>query len=339
MLLDKMLHRKNEKVISSRTSRNVSEMRSPSPCPFSHHPPSEQMEPFPEFEYDDENKSACDVDHCTLHCKHNVCQYLCKLEKKTNIEPKPCTQDCKNNAVSHAAVSIDRARIHSISRKNLAATKRAYLHVNKAATITVELRSATALIEKLRNQNLLDFRSHLHRHPHYTYSTLYKAAQYCHAARAADSLVDKIFDYFMFTLSYLPKYSRHMSIAELGKEMRDFMHLKVVLWASEWCLWNDLAEDDDELTRSSKLEAGVGHLLKRQSKDTVKEGVDAVINRVDELVERVMAVLVWWDGVGKGVEIEDAEFEGSDWSVESLVSDWYDDEFSDSKDSSHDDPE
>jgi len=335
MMRDKESHRRN-KVISSRTNKNT---RSPSPCPFSHRSNPEQMEPFPEFELNDEDKSTCNADHCTLHCKHKVCRYLRKLGKRGNIEPKPCTHDCGKSAVAHAAISINLARIHSLSRKNLAATKRSYLRVNKEATMTVELSSAMAAVEKLRNQHLLDFRSHLHRHPHYTYSTLYKASQYHHAARAADNLIDEILDYFTFTLAHLAENSRHMSIAELEKEMQDFMHLKVLWWAAEWCLWNDLCKDDDELTRSLKLEAGMGHLLKRQLKDAAKEGVDAVMNRVDELIERVMAVLVWWDRVGKGAEFEDAEFEGSDWSVESVVSDWYDDEFSDSRDSSHDDPE
>jgi len=338
MLPDKKSHKGNE-VLSSRTGKNMSNTRSPSPSPFSHRPPPEQIEPFSEFDFDDEDKGTHNADHCTLHCKHNVCRYLRKLEKKRNIEPKPCTHDCGKSSVAHAAISINLAQIHSLSRKNLAATKRSYLRVNKEATMTVELSSATAVVENLRNQHLLDFRSHLHRHPHYTYSTLYKASRYHHAARAADNLIDEIFDFFTFTLAHLPENSRHMSIAELEKEMQDFMHLKVLWWASEWCLWNDLGKEDDELTRSLKLEAGMGYLLKRQLKDAVKEGVDAVMNRVDELIERVMAVLVWWDRVGKGVEIEDAEFEGSDWSVESVVSDWYDDEFSDSRDSSHDDPE
>ncbi|EDU43699.1 predicted protein [Pyrenophora tritici-repentis Pt-1C-BFP] len=310
--------------------------RNPSPCPFSPVLPPALMEPFPDFKDEYESLEPYDPHHCNLHCPHHVCKSLRKLDEKNHIAPKPCIHNDRH-APPIFRGPFNLSRIPSLSRRSFAATKRAYGLNDKAGKIRVELTSAIALVQKLRDEKRLDFCCHLLSHPHYTWNAVYKRSQFQPAAHAADALVDKLLEYLRCMLSRFPTLMREVTIAQLEKEMQDFMYLEVLWWAAEWCLCKAPSKKDSERKRGSMLRRAMVTALVQRSEGKQRRGVDLVMNRADEVVNRVMGVLVWWDGVNRDVEIEEEEFEGSVGSVETVVGEWNDGAFSEpSSGSNHD---
>ncbi|CAA9961117.1 hypothetical protein PTMSG1_04501 [Pyrenophora teres f. maculata] len=113
-----------------------------------------------------------------------------------------------------------------------------------------------------------------------------------------------------------------MTIAELETEMQDVMHLEALWWGAEWCLCKVLSKKYSERRRRSMLRGAMVTALIQRSEGEQKRGMNLVMDRVDEVVRRVMGVLVWWDGVNRAVEIEEEEFEGSVGSCETVVDEW-----------------
>ncbi|KAI4660163.1 uncharacterized protein J4E79_005968 [Alternaria viburni] len=108
----------------------------------------------------------------------------------------------------------------------------------------MDLKSATALVRKMRSMAYLDVTKYLRGSKHFKRSTTLYPAQYLAATRAANILISKLLNYLSITLSPLKNQARTLTIAELVKEMTEVMRLDIFWWVveAERVLW--LGEKD-----------------------------------------------------------------------------------------------
>ena len=76
--------------------------------------------------------------------------------------------------------------------------------------------------------------------------------------------------------------------------MKEAMRMELFWWMAEWCLPNSLRRWNDERTKAAKLAAGYSHARKRWVDGKLNKGVEALLQRTEEVVETVVSVLVWW---------------------------------------------
>jgi len=142
----------------------------------------------------------------------------------------------------------------------------------------------------------LDITKYLRGSKHFTRSTTLYPSQYLTATRAANILISKLLNYLSITLSPLENQTRTLTIAELVKEITEMMRLEIFWWVSEWCFRNQVERIDNAAERAWKLKGCFGLARRTWIKGTMSRGVEVLFERMEGIVETVVAVLLWWDG-------------------------------------------
>ena len=235
-----------------------------------------------------------DIDHCIQHCEHRICRSITDKDRKRNIEPKVCR--CCRQLPALEDTSLEQERISRLRLQDILAARRAYEMTSHDKTITLDLKSTTALTKKMRSMGYLDVTKHLRASKHFTRSTTLYPAQYLAATRAANILISKLLNYLSITLSPLENQTRTLTVADLVKEMTEVMRLDIFWWVSEWCFRNQVEKRDNAVERAWKLKGCFGLARRTWIKGTMSRGVEVLFERMEGVVEMAVAVLLWWDG-------------------------------------------
>ncbi|RAR02570.1 hypothetical protein DDE82_005658 [Stemphylium lycopersici] len=307
---------RTEWIPRSKAFGRISRARSASPCPFTNRSPPEQMEPFPVYEEDEkewEKWKACieavpspygGTNHCNQHCRRRACRTTTHYDKKRHIVQRAC--ECNSQTALKDDASDDKRASH-LTSKCVTNAQCVYKVASKDAFLTLGLDSSTSLVRKLRAMGSLDIRSHLRRHCDFTPSTLRYRNDYRAATRSANQFIGKLILYLQITLSTLPGQKSRISITGLEGAMKEAMRLELFWWMAEWCLPNRLKGWDDKRTKAAKLAAGYSHARKAWVDGKVDKGVEALWQRIEEVVETVVSVLVWWSELEKQESCEMAK--------------------------------
>lgn len=111
----------------------------------------------------------------------------------------------------------------------------------------------------------------------------------------ANILISKLLHYLSITLLPLENQTRTLTIADLVKEMTEVMRLDIFWWVSEWCFRNQVEKRDNAVERAWKLKGCFGLARRTWIKGTMSRGVEVLFERMEGVVEMVVAVLLWWD--------------------------------------------
>ncbi|KAJ5063177.1 hypothetical protein J3E74DRAFT_445604 [Bipolaris maydis] len=317
---------------SSLPSRCSPGARFPSPCSFSPVPPPDQTEPFPAYEEDETewdkwNEWNEDIrtvpyklDHCTQHCMRPICRSVTRSKERRNVDQGACL--CSLEPRQPAATDWTAAvQLQQLSEQDLAAVQRAYERTNKHDVITVNLATAITLVDLLRQTYHLQLPSRLQWDPDFTPSVLVHKTQYNAAIQSTNDLIDKLFVHLMLLM---PNQTRHIEVHELQRTMHSVMRLEFFWWQATWCFKQQQQErmpkeGDPQVRRMMKdgfVRARRRYIFGKQS-----VGMQAMMEKLEDVVEMVVGVLVWWSRCTRpwAVENEDAESVGLESSVASFV--------------------
>ncbi|KAF5853763.1 hypothetical protein GGP41_006508 [Bipolaris sorokiniana] len=305
--------------------------RSPSPCPFSPLPPSEQTEPFPTYkedekEWDEWNEWNEDIrtvpyrlDHCTQHCRRPICRSVTRGKERRNVDQGACLCSLEPPP---ATDSISQVQIQQFSEEDIAVVQATYNRTNKQDFITVNLATAITLVDLLRQTYYLNLCSRLQWDPDFTSNVLLHSDQYYAATQSTNELVDKLFVHLMLLLAPMPNQTRYIEVQELEQTMQSVMRLEFFWWQSQWCFKQQgrIPREDDLHVRMMK--DGFVRARRRYISGKQSMGVQVMMEKLEDIVEMAVSVLVWWSEYTSqlAVEIEEAESIGLDSSVASFVS-------------------
>lgn len=290
--------------LRSSISEILDRARSPSPCRFAHQPPAHQLEQFPAYgekdgdweewkrNSDQVTVNDHDIDHCIRHCMHLICRDITDKDRKRNMEPKACR--CCRRLPLLEETSSNQERISCLRLQDILAAQRAYEKTGHDETITLKLGPATALVKKMRSMGYLNLTKYLRASKQFTGDTTLHRAQYLAATRAANILISKLLNYLSITLSPLKNQTRTLTIAQLVKEMTETMRLDIFWWMSEWCFRNQVERSDNAMERARKLKGYFGMARRNWINETMSRGVKVLFERMEGVVEMVVAVLLWW---------------------------------------------
>jgi hypothetical protein len=75
--------------------------------------------------------------------------------------------------------------------------------------------------------------------------------------------------------------------------MQGAMRLEIFWWVSEWCLLNKVRRTDNCVTRALNLKGGFYVARKAWIRGASSKGIKVLLERMDRIVELVVAVLLW----------------------------------------------
>jgi hypothetical protein len=262
------------------------------------------MEPFPAYEED-----ACDwenwkqnnmtvtvnehaIEHCLQHCERIMCRHIGYENDSQNNVPTPCT--CSLPPMLEET-PFNQDRISRLRLQDILAAQRTTNVTTSSDTITLELHSANAIVKKLHSMGYLDFARYLRACPYFTKKTILYDTQYVVATRAANVLISKILVYLSTTLSPLENQRRTLPVADLMRELQGALRVDIFWWVSEWCFRHAVRRTDDAAERANGLKTGFGVARREWISGTLDMGVNVLEDRMERVVELVVAVLQWWD--------------------------------------------
>ncbi|CAO2649844.1 Nn.00g011360.m01.CDS01 [Neocucurbitaria sp. VM-36] len=194
--------------------------------------PLDELEPFPDFvdiwdhwEEDDDDFGVQDayMQHCIVHCNQRVCRWNTQHTKSAEGKEWKCTRRCESRKSNLPAVpAFGKDSLDKLTRKAVEVADRAYEKMNGQEMLTIDLQSALAIVERLNNIGILDFKFHLIGSPRFTASTLLHGRDYVRAAMDANSFIKKLSAYFSTSLTLLPGQTRPISICDLEEEMQKY---------------------------------------------------------------------------------------------------------------------
>ncbi|OAL57394.1 hypothetical protein IQ07DRAFT_638728 [Pyrenochaeta sp. DS3sAY3a] len=248
----------------------------------------DELEPFPDLG----NAFTCFFDgeaekdvhdaymlHCIEHCRHRVCHSRAALSYLSSL---PELERCKCHATSHLLPSeLEKRRIDKVSMDNVKEARDLFKTTNGKETITISLRAAMFLVNRLRELKVIDFETPLLKSSPFQPSDLYSRQDYRKAIESTEYIIKGIFKYFEISLSHRPRHSVEMKVRDLLRDMKNCSQLDVDKWLSQWF---------------SARRVGTITLAERtQQKDPLLAGAQVVVQHTERLILEVIAVLVWWD--------------------------------------------
>jgi hypothetical protein len=237
---------------------------------------------------------------------------------KRKLKQRKCT--CKHHAIPEEVV-FDREKISRLRGDDVFSMRKAYNTVTSDTAIMLQLGPATALVEKMRNIGCLDFKTWLRVSPHFAEHTILNTSQFTAATCAANELISKLLIYLTTSLSPLPARTRTLSVKDLLKEMQDVLRLEIFWWTSEWCFRNQPSKPrglNKAATKAQNLREGFGLARALWVEGMLNKGVCVLLERMESVVELVVATFWWWDrSVKKEAQEEDKEGHVSEQEVES----------------------
>lgn len=248
----------------------------------------DELEPFPDlgnaftcFSAGEVEKDVHDAYmlHCMEHCSHRVCN---GRAARSYISSLPELERCKCHATSHLLPSeLEKRRIDIVSLKNVDEARDLFKTLNGKETITISLRAAMFLVNRLRELKVLDFKYPLLQSSRFQPSDLYSRRDYGKAIESANDIIKGIFKYFEILLSHQPRQSVEIKLQDLMRDMQDCSQLDVNKWVSKWC---------------SARRMGTFILAERtQQKGQIPAGAQVLVEHIEVLIQEVIGVLVWWD--------------------------------------------
>jgi hypothetical protein len=269
--------------------------------------PETKTEPFPDF-VDDCCEQIEDIDahnaylsHCIIHCDHYVCRHIRRIDQKQNVSREsrcfPIAEEPLMEVEANEPAKRLQERIAKLLRADVREVEEMYKKTDK---IKVDLKTATALVERLKFMNILDIRRHLLASVHYTPTLLYNSKRFATAALRTSTIIDGISNYITRSLSTLPSQTRSVSLADLELEMINLVRWNVIDWMCEW-VW---APKEDRKRRGNPT------TLKVAMEE--EKGVKVLWELVKDRISVVVAVLAWWDGLvrtedGLKIEVEEEQ--------------------------------
>ncbi|KAH7377389.1 hypothetical protein BKA66DRAFT_572187 [Pyrenochaeta sp. MPI-SDFR-AT-0127] len=244
---------------------------------------SKEIEPFPNFTdtwdagIPDEIKQ-----HCALHCNHPICRL--NRQQVKDIEGKSSKCECFKAAVLSTAERVTSSAILRVTGSDIESARRLYQGMDGNHVITIDLQSTITILGELVNLGALDFKFHLIGCKKYTPSTVFDASDYIKAAGSASSFINKLSMYFKTSLRCLPGERRRIAVQELEKEIQGCMRIEVLWWMSRWCLPKHL-----------KMNNRFAIAIRTVNMSEHNDGVQAVLERMSEIVKEVVGVLACWD--------------------------------------------
>ncbi|EUC45399.1 hypothetical protein COCMIDRAFT_95664 [Bipolaris oryzae ATCC 44560] len=270
------------------------------------------------------------LDHCTQHCRHPICRRVIRGNERINLDQEACQCSLEPPPATTSKYQVP---IQEFSEEDIAAVQSTYDHTSKHDLITVNLGTAITLVDLLRQNFHLNLCSRLQWDPRFTPNTLLHGTQYNAAVQSTNGLVDKLFVHLMLLLGPTPNQTRCIELQELQQTLQSVMRLEFFWWQATWCFKQQqqqqqqerIAKADDSHVRKM-MKDGFVRARRRYICGRQSVGIRVMMEKLEDIVEMVVGVLVWWSECTrrwaeeeKEEEDEDAESTGLDSSVASFV--------------------
>lgn len=263
------------------------------------------MEAFPAYEEDEEeweewkqwndhvSPANLDLNHCAciIHCEHTLCYKFIRYNKASKSLAKTC--NCSTASPPKKA-PVNRERIARITEEDVNAAQSAYMGTDKARPITIDLESCCEIVQRMHNIGVLQLDMQYWHDYLLSTSPFINRDYHWAMALSGSRLAGKILFLLDNMLYHFDGYTHSFEIAELERMLKDAMRVEAFWWLSRWVFKDRFRHSGQKRSREQNLRRGFGLARCQWIGGRHRSGVQALAGRLEDVVELVVSVLVWW---------------------------------------------